>query len=96
MLFRGLFQGQLLADEVTTGGASPGFVEPECWQKLPWWAQLAILVLKEVGGGVSQRRASGQVKGAIFDQSLTRFSRWPLGNKIRPWLLVHAEGALLS
>ncbi|CAK9020858.1 unnamed protein product [Durusdinium trenchii] len=34
---------QLLADEVTTGGASPGFVEPECWQKLPWWAQLAIL-----------------------------------------------------
>ena len=51
MLFRGLFQGQLLADEVTTGGASPGFVEPECWQKLPWWAQLAILVLKEVGGG---------------------------------------------
>ncbi|CAJ1406741.1 unnamed protein product [Effrenium voratum] len=35
--------------QVTTAGPCPGdFVAEEVWQKLPWWAQLAVLVLREV------------------------------------------------
>lgn len=33
--------------QVTTGGPNPDWCSAEAWQNLSWWAQLALLLVKE-------------------------------------------------
>lgn len=61
-----------MVPKVTTGGPNPDFITAEAWQKIPWWGQLALLLVKEAGCGQEWVRVADRMAAQSPNRTLLR------------------------